>query len=50
MPAQAMVDKQGQARYVHYGHSMSDMPSNDELLTLLDELNRETVPEPKAQM
>jgi peroxiredoxin len=41
MPAQVMVDKQGQARYVHYGHSMSDIPPNDELLALLDELNLE---------
>jgi len=34
------VDKTGQARYVHYGHSMSDIPPNEELLTLLDGLNR----------
>jgi peroxiredoxin Q/BCP len=50
MPAQVMVDKQAQARYVHYGHSMSDIPPNDELLTLLDELNQETVSESMAQM
>jgi len=41
MPAQVMVDKQGVARYVHYGHSMSDIPENEELLGLLDELNAE---------
>ncbi len=41
MPAQLIVDKGGQARYVHYGHSMSDIPPNDELLALLDELNEE---------
>jgi len=41
MPAQVMVDKQGVARYVHYGHSMSDTPENEELLGLLDELNAE---------
>jgi len=39
IPAQVIVDKQGVARYVHYGHSMSDIPSNKELLALLDELN-----------
>jgi len=39
MPAQVLVDKTGQARYVHYGHSMSDIPSNDEILALLDGLN-----------
>ena len=42
MPAQVIVDKQGQARYVHYGHSMRDLPPNDELLALLDDLNQET--------
>jgi len=41
MPAQVIVDKQGQARYVHYGHSMSDIPPNDELLALLEGLNAE---------
>jgi peroxiredoxin len=41
MPAQVIVDKSGQARYVHYGHSMSDIPSNEELLALLDEINQE---------
>ena len=39
MPAQVVVDKTGKARYVHYGHSMSDIPSNDEILALLDGLN-----------
>lgn len=39
MPAQVIVDKRGQARYVHYGHSMSDIPENAELLTLLDRIN-----------
>lgn len=32
MPAQVVVDKGGVARYVHYGKSMSDIPSNDEIL------------------
>jgi peroxiredoxin Q/BCP len=41
MPAQVIVDKQGQARYVHYGHSMRDIPANEELLAILEELNRE---------
>ena len=41
MPAQVIVDKTGQARYVHYGHSMSDIPSNEELLALLDTINQE---------
>ena len=39
MPAQLIVDRTGTVRYVHYGHSMSDIPPNEELLTLLDHLN-----------
>jgi peroxiredoxin Q/BCP len=36
MPAQVLVDKEGMARFVHYGHSMSDIPENDSLLALID--------------
>ena len=39
MPAQVIVDKTGIARFVHYGHSMSDIPENSEILELLDQLN-----------
>jgi len=39
MPAQVIVDKEGVARFAHYGHSMSDIPENAELLGLLDEIN-----------
>ena len=39
MPAQVIVDKQGIARFVHYGHAMSDIPENSELFALLDEIN-----------
>ena len=38
MPAQVIVDGAGRARYVHYGHSMSDIPPNSEILALLDEV------------
>jgi len=41
MPAQVIVERAGQARYVHYGHSMSDIPPNEDLLALIDELNQE---------
>jgi peroxiredoxin len=37
MPAQALIDREGIVRYVHYGKSMSDIPSNEELLSLIDE-------------
>jgi peroxiredoxin Q/BCP len=39
MPAQVLIDKAGVARFVHYGHSMSDIPENAEVLALGDEIN-----------
>ena len=39
MPAQALVDREGTLRFVHYANSMSDIPPNEELLGLLDSLN-----------
>jgi peroxiredoxin len=36
MPAQVIVDKDGMVRFVHYGHSMEDIPSNAEILELLE--------------
>ena len=39
MPAQMLIDKSGTLRFVHYGHSMSDIPSNEEILRLADSLN-----------
>ena len=42
MPAQVIVDKNGIARFVHYGHAMSDIPENTEILALLEDLNKET--------
>ena len=43
MPAQVIVDKEGVARFAHYGHAMSDIPENAELLDILDEINAEKV-------
>ena len=42
MPAQVLIDKAGIARFVHYGHSMSDIPKNEEILALGDEINDRT--------
>jgi peroxiredoxin len=42
MPAQVLVDKQGIARFVHYGNSMRDIPQTTEILTLLEEMNQKT--------
>src|SRR5512147_1101056 len=41
MPAQVAIDKNGTARYVHYGHDMSDIPANAEMLDLLKTMNKE---------
>jgi peroxiredoxin Q/BCP len=39
MPAQVLIDKAGVARFVHYGHSMGDIPKSEEILALGDEMN-----------
>ena len=38
MPAQVIIDREGMARYVHYGHAMSDIPPNSQILQMLDDL------------
>ena len=35
MPAQMLIDKSGKLRYVHYGHSMADIPSNEDIMKLI---------------
>lgn len=35
MPAMAIVDKEGMVRFAHYGHSMSDIPANEDVLETL---------------
>jgi peroxiredoxin Q/BCP len=42
MPAQVLIDRYGIARFVHYGKAMSDIPSNQEILEIIDKLNKET--------
>jgi len=41
MPGQIIVDKAGLVRYIHYGHDMTDIPANEEILALLKSLNQE---------
>lgn len=41
MPALVVIDKEGKVRYEHYGDSMSDIPQDAEILSLLDNLNKE---------
>jgi peroxiredoxin Q/BCP len=43
MPAQVIVDLQGRVRFVHYGHSMMDIPATSEILALLDRINTSEV-------
>ena len=40
MPAQITIDKKGIARFVHYGHDMTDIPANEEILDLLKIINQ----------
>ena len=39
MPLNCVVDAKGYIRYAHYGDSMSDIPSNEEMFQVIDELN-----------
>ncbi len=39
MPAMVIIDMQGIVRFVHYGHSMSDIPENNDVLETLQALN-----------
>jgi peroxiredoxin len=41
MPAQVLVDKEGIARLIHYGNSMSDIPQTESILALVDQLDAE---------
>lgn len=38
MPAIFVIDKEGSVRYNHYGDSAADIPSNAEILKVIDEL------------
>ena len=38
MPAMVIVDREGSARFVHYGHSMQDIPDNQEVLEIIKDL------------
>jgi peroxiredoxin len=39
MPLNCIIDAKGYVRFAHYGSSMADIPSNEELLHVIDELN-----------
>ena len=39
MPLNCVIDAKSYVRFAHYGRSMSDIPRNEELLHVIDELN-----------
>lgn len=39
MPAQVLIDRNGVVRYVHYGHSMMDIPTNEHVFGLIHTLD-----------
>ena len=41
MPALMVIGKRGEVAYSHYGGSMSDIPPNPQILSILDGLNQE---------
>ncbi len=38
-PAQVIIDQAGWVRFVHYGHTMADIPENQEILETLRAMN-----------
>jgi len=38
MPAMLIINKAGQVRFVHYGHNMSDIPDNRQVLEIIRDL------------
>jgi len=40
VPAQMIIDKDGVTRFVHYARSMADIPENEEIIKLLNEINK----------
>ena len=41
MPAVFIIDQQGMIRYAHYGDTMADIPKNEELLDVIDRMEKE---------
>ena len=44
LPALAVIDKAGKVRLMHFADLPGDIPSNKEVLALLENLNKETGP------
>lgn len=41
LPAIFVIDRQGKVRYAHYGDSMADIPANETVLAVLDQIINE---------
>jgi peroxiredoxin Q/BCP len=41
MPADFLIDRNGMIRFKHRGDSMSDIPENRQVLSMIDEINSE---------
>lgn len=44
LPAMAVIDKEGKIRFMHYADLPSDIPADQDILSLLDNLNKESIP------
>ena len=42
LPAMAIIDREGKIRKMHYADLPSDIPSDEEVLALLDKINQES--------
>ncbi len=50
MPALMVVDQHGIVRFVHYSGSMADIPSNQQILSVLDKVNNSTSTDNQYQL
>ena len=41
LPAQAVIDKEGKVRFMYYSDLPSDIPTDEDMLVLLEKLNKE---------
>ena len=39
MPLNAVVDRKGVIRFIHYGISMADIPDNETLLEVIEQIS-----------
>jgi peroxiredoxin Q/BCP len=39
VPAQMIIDREGVVRYAHYADSMADIPQNDTILAMIDDIH-----------